>query len=136
MEQGQSDDEMRRAVAALVGHAVHQLESGRSPVEVEREFVERGFNHEVSRTLVQRALQLRYERAPGGPQSAPRFARVQEQEQESDGHTDMAVGALICIGGIIITAATYSAASGGGTYVVAWGAIIFGAIRFFKGLAR
>jgi len=49
---------------------------------------------------------------------------------------DMLFGALWCVGGIIVTAATYSAASGGGRYVVAWGAIIFGAIQFFRGLAK
>jgi hypothetical protein len=47
----------------------------------------------------------------------------------------MIFGALWCIGGIVITAVTFGAASGGGTYVVAWGAIIFGAIQFFRGLA-
>lgn len=49
---------------------------------------------------------------------------------------DMLYGALWCVGGIIVTAATYSAASGGGRYVIAWGAIIFGAIQFFKGVAK
>ena len=46
-------------------------------------------------------------------------------------------GAIWCIAAIIITAVTFQAASsshGGGTYFVAYGAIIFGAIQFFKGL--
>lgn len=48
---------------------------------------------------------------------------------------DMLYGALWCIGGILVTAITYSAASSsGGTYVVTWGAIIFGAIQFFRGV--
>jgi hypothetical protein len=54
------------------------------------------------------------------------------------GGADMAIGALICIVGIVITAGSYMAASGssgGGRYVIAWGAIVFGAIRFFKGMA-
>jgi hypothetical protein len=45
-------------------------------------------------------------------------------------------GALWCGGGILVTVFTYAAASGGGTYVVAWGAIVFGAIQFFKGVAN
>jgi hypothetical protein len=51
----------------------------------------------------------------------------------------MAIGLAWCIGGIAVTVATYAMAAngpGGGTYVVAWGAIIFGMIRFFKGLAQ
>ena len=46
----------------------------------------------------------------------------------------MIIGALICIVGIVVTAVTYSAATGGGRYVVAWGAIIFGGFRFIRGL--
>jgi hypothetical protein len=54
---------------------------------------------------------------------------------QSDGGKNMVFGALWCIGGIIVTAATYShASSEGGGYVVAWGAIIFGAWQFLKGL--
>ncbi len=45
---------------------------------------------------------------------------------------DILYGALWCIGGIAVTALTYS--GGGGRYVVAWGAILFGGIQFFKGL--
>jgi len=46
----------------------------------------------------------------------------------------MIYGALWCGGGILITALTYTMAIGGGTYIIAWGAILFGAIQFFKGL--
>ena len=52
------------------------------------------------------------------------------------GQKNMVWGAIWCVGGIIVTAATYSAAEGGGTYVVAWGAILFGAIQFFQGLIQ
>jgi hypothetical protein len=54
----------------------------------------------------------------------------------SDAHdTNMLVGGLICTLGIGVTLWTYSASLTGGTYVVAWGAILFGAIRFFRGMA-
>lgn len=46
----------------------------------------------------------------------------------------LAFGSLWCIGGTIVTAATYSAASDGGTYVVAWGAIVIGGIEALYGL--
>jgi hypothetical protein len=49
----------------------------------------------------------------------------------------MLSGALWCVGGILVTLITYfSAASSpsGGTYFVAWGAIVFGGLRFFQGL--
>jgi uncharacterized membrane protein len=44
-------------------------------------------------------------------------------------------GLLLLIAGIVITAVTYSSAcENGGTYIIAFGPIIFGAIKFFKNL--
>jgi hypothetical protein len=54
----------------------------------------------------------------------------------ADPGKDMLYGALWCIGGIVVTAATYSAAQNGGSYVIAWGTILFGGIQFLKGLFR
>jgi hypothetical protein len=56
--------------------------------------------------------------------------------QNHDPQHDMLVGGLWCVGGILVTAITYSAAQGGGHYVVAWGAILFGGIQFMRGLFR
>ena len=47
---------------------------------------------------------------------------------------NMISGALWCIGGIVVTVITYNSASGGGTYVVAWGAILFGFIQLIQGI--
>lgn len=57
-----------------------------------------------------------------------------KQEKREAGNKNMLYGALWCVGGLLATILTYSAASDGGTYVVAWGAVIFGAIQFFKGV--
>jgi hypothetical protein len=51
------------------------------------------------------------------------------------GLRNMAIGGVICLVGILVTAATYGAAShGGGHYIVAWGAIVFGGLQFLRGL--
>ena len=49
---------------------------------------------------------------------------------------DMVVGGLWCGAGILITVLTYSSASGpqGGTYLLAWGPIVFGGIQFLRGI--
>jgi len=52
----------------------------------------------------------------------------------SPGTTNMAIGGLVFVGGSFVTLVTMSAASGGGRYIVAWGAIAFGAIQFLAGL--
>lgn len=45
---------------------------------------------------------------------------------------EMLYGGIVCLVGLVITIWTYTSALNGGTYFVAWGAIIFGAIRFFR----
>jgi hypothetical protein len=57
----------------------------------------------------------------------------------ADGGKNMIIGALWCVGGILVTAITYNMAandSHGGSYFVAYGAVIFGGIQFFKGLLQ
>ena len=50
------------------------------------------------------------------------------------GVNNMLFGAIWCVGGIVVTAVTYQAASNGGHYIIAWGAVLFGAIQFLRGL--
>jgi hypothetical protein len=61
---------------------------------------------------------------------------AQRAQKRSEAVTKMLVGGGLIILGVVITAATHDAAvrSGGGTYVVAYGPIVFGVIRFFQGL--
>lgn len=73
--------------------------------------------------------------------AAAQLDRVNQVEEASSsrdsGMRNMVVGGLWCIGGTLVTAISYNAAassSTGGRYIIAWGAIIFGAIQFFKGL--
>jgi len=58
-------------------------------------------------------------------------------EARAQGVRMMLIGALFAVVGIVITATTYSAAShGGGTYMIMYGPIIFGPIRFIQGLIK
>jgi len=50
------------------------------------------------------------------------------------GTNNMLIGALWAIGGLLVTGATYSAASSGGAHVVAYGALAVGGIQFIAGL--
>lgn len=58
---------------------------------------------------------------------------------QSAAKRSMLFGGIMFVVGLVITVGSYTAASdgnGGGRYVVAWGAMIFGGIRFFYGLAK
>ena len=55
------------------------------------------------------------------------------------GVRNMIYGGLWCVGGTTVTVYTYESAAsspGGGTYFVAWGAILFGGIQFVKGFVQ
>lgn len=62
--------------------------------------------------------------------------RRRQTEREAAARKDMLIGGIILVIGIAITVITHYNASGGGTYVVAWGAMLVGAIRFFSGMAK
>ncbi len=49
------------------------------------------------------------------------------------GLTNMVVGGLVAVGGLAVTVITAAGASGGGRYVIAWGAILFGLIQCVRG---
>jgi hypothetical protein len=60
----------------------------------------------------------------------------QSEASAKPGGTEMVLGGLLCVGGILGTIASYTAAGPGETYVVLGGAIIGGAILFLRGLSK
>jgi hypothetical protein len=64
--------------------------------------------------------------------------RMIEAERRAAKTRDLTVGGVLLALGLIITLATYESAAssaGGGTYIIAYGPMIYGAIRLFRGLA-
>jgi hypothetical protein len=112
-QQNLSDEQ---AVQAVYGYAANLMKDGASELQIESKLMEKGLDQQ-SASIVVRNL-----------------ARLRSNAVKDAGKKNMLFGALWCIGGLVVTAVTYSAASGGGTYIVAWGAIIFGAIQFFRGV--
>src|SRR5262245_27258186 len=116
-----SKQDVEKAVEAIYTYAGALLRQGKSPSEVEDALVDKGIERKTASIVVDK------------------LTVAQTNVKKEEGTKNMMIGGLICLVGIIITAATYSAASsgsGGGKYVVAWGAIVFGAIRFFRGLGQ
>lgn len=117
MEQNQLESE--KTVNELYVYVANRIvKDNRAGYQVKTELMEKGMPEEAVNKIVDHVEQQIY------------------QARRDRASKDMLYGALWCIGGTVVTVATYSAASGGGRYVVAWGAIIFGAIQFFKGLAN
>jgi hypothetical protein len=73
------------------------------------------------------------------PQSeAVRQMATEDAARREAAVPNMLMGAVICVIGLAITIYSYSAAEagGGGRYVIAYGAIIAGAIQFVRGLSQ
>ena len=118
-EQPASEEQQQQQwVQAVYEFAAEQLKNGVAEEQVRGQLREKGLDEESAGIVVANLVKARAE--------AKREA----------GKKHMIYGALWAIGGTIVTAATYSAASGGGKYVVAWGAIVFGVIQFFYGLSQ
>lgn len=114
MEDNAKDNE--QAVQAIYDHVSNELIlKERKSWEVRKELMDEGASEEVANTIIN-AVKKNY-----------------NAEIRKRGHKNMAIGGLWCAGGTIVTVYTLMASSGGGGYVVAWGAIIFGAIQFFQG---
>lgn len=103
-------------VQAVYLHAAEQMRNGTKNHAIVNNLVEQGLDEESANIVVSNLVKARKE---------------QKHEQ---GKKNMIFGILWFIGGLVVTAATYSAASNGGHYIVAWGAVIFGAIQFLQGL--
>lgn len=78
-------------------------------------------------TPPQRPTQFTAPSAPGATQYMLTAARSFAQKE-------LLKAGLWLGGGLILTGVTYSAASGGGAYVVFWGAIVYGAIKLVRAL--
>lgn len=59
--------------------------------------------------------------------------RERQELKDKAARKDMLIGGIICVVGILITTVSYYNSSGTGSYVVAWGAILVGAVRLFQG---
>ena len=109
-----------QAVGAAYGFAAEQMRDGVAPSEIQKGLTKRGLGAEAAATVVGDLEQAKAE-AHGGA-----------------GRKDMIYGSLWLLAGLGVTAYTYLAAerAGGGTYILFWGAILFGGFQFLRGLVR
>lgn len=65
-----------------------------------------------------------------------RDQRSHDRADEARGLSERTVGLLWLAGGSAVTFITYASASPGGVYVVAWGAMLYGAVKLLGSLAE
>jgi lactam utilization protein B len=101
-----------------------------TPAEVRKQLVVMGYSANDANHLVQAA-----QAQQGWGTSTGAYPGT--DAAKAAGKRNMAIGGIVCVVGLVITLGSLTAASNsGGGYVVAWGAIVFGAIQFFRGAAQ
>ena len=116
--QGASGAVAPDALERAMSYAKDVLRQGMPRAAVEGVLRAQGFDAAAASSIVESADKMKNERRVAG-------------------RRHMIMGAFICVIGIALTAYTYSSvAEKGGTYVIWWGAIVFGAIQFFRGLSQ
>jgi hypothetical protein len=136
--------EQQQAFDGLYAYAHHQMKSGVTDETIQQAIVEQGWEPEVAMGITAN-LRAQQQQQPGQlvtpnyytPASYAPQAQTKSRGNGA-GSGDMVLGGIICLIGLVVTIGSYAAASessGGGRYVIAWGAIVFGAIRFFKGIS-
>lgn len=112
----------------MINKIVQQLVQGKRPAQITKELEKQGMSKENAAALVaqgQQALKAYMESPEGRQVMAAKYKRA------------MLSGVLWAIGGIVVTVVSYNLArsgSFGGTYVIAWGAVIYGIYDFIRGL--
>lgn len=151
--------EEQQAYDAVYRYAHEQMSRGIPDARIHQALVAQGWDANVAQAITDNLRAESMRGFAGGPPELPIDVKPAEPAKATlnyraptqftptarprarsggGGGKDMAIGGLICLIGLVVTIGTYAAASSsptGGRYTVAWGAIVFGGFRFFKGLA-
>ena len=108
-----------QTMPSMAEYANRLYKSGLSDTQIESQLIQKGLDLQTVGIIMKSQSELR------------------AKATRATGERNMLIGALLFLGGIIVTVVTFAAAVGsGGRYVVAWGAIIFGAGLFVRGLQQ
>jgi hypothetical protein len=108
-------------------YALEWLAKGSRPSDVRRNLIDSGHSPTQADRIVQKALQFKRDHES---------MQAVNIDNGNSAKRNMVIGGLICLAGIAITLGTMASASGGGQVIIAWGAIVFGGIQFFRGFMQ
>jgi hypothetical protein len=118
------------ALQELAGYVMDCLNHGSAPADIRKSLVAKGLSEADAGAVVDQVLHHHSGGALGHD-----YRDV--EAVQAAGRRNMAIGGIVCVIGLVVTLVTIAAAGdGGGRVIFAWGAIVFGAIQFFRGLAQ
>lgn len=99
----------------LIQKVVSLVKSGKSKTEIVNDLIENGIEKPEAEYVVEYILRIKY------------------AAQIEAGKKSVRIGAIWLLIGVSVTLYTYLTAHAGETYIIAWGAIIYGCYRILKG---
>ncbi|WP_259067778.1 hypothetical protein HDF24_19015 [Mucilaginibacter sp. X4EP1] len=108
MQETQIDQE--NFIKQMYGYASVLFRKGMNPYEVKTALMDKGLDETNANYIV------------------GSFEQQIDNAHKNRAQKDMLYGALWCVGGVVLTMAHIG--------FIFWGAIVFGAIRFFRGLSK
>lgn len=104
---------------------IDSLDAGKSPDEIREKLNAYGFSNLDANRIIENVM------------AEQQRTREYNKIVRGGGNLNMWMGGIICLLGTVMTVGSFMAASeGGGRYIIAWGAILFGGIQFFRGLSQ
>ncbi len=108
-------------------YALECLLKGTKPRDVRKSLLESGHSAKQADQILETAIKFQ--------KTNENKEKMMDGSGGNTGQRNMVIGGIVCLIGIVITLGTMSAAmqSGGGQYIIAWGAVVFGGFQFFRG---
>ncbi len=115
----------QEAMDGLASYVSHELDAGRPQKEIVNDIVVRGVNRKTAEHLV-RSLAASLKLTTQTPEGRAALAAQYRRQMRS--------GSVWAVGGTVVTLGSYLLAEGGGgKYVIAWGAIVYGLWTYARG---
>ena len=113
-----TDEEHRLLIQDAYKRAANMMQAGVAKDHVRKVLSGKGLNQEEVNTIMGTLI------------------RLEREAINKSANRNIIIGGVIMVIGIVVTAGSYMMAEGGGRYVIAWGAVIFGGIQFLRGMGQ
>ncbi len=114
----------------LIPYVIGCLDKGSTRAEVRKQLIAFGYSAEEAEETVDWAAEYRLKHLDSA-------GIANTASAGGGGNASMWIGGIICLVGLVVTIGScLLAGEGGGRYYIAWGAIVWGGIQFFRGLSH
>jgi len=134
--ESQQQPSQQEVIQAIFTYAAELKSSGLTRWQIEAKLVEKGLSREAASTVTNKIFNTSSAFASSSRGQTHFTPSASQRSSGNGGLGNMVIGGGIALIGLAVTIGTYSAAEGGGSYLIMWGPVIFGGIKFLQGLGQ